>query len=372
MLNEISFKNYKAFDYGKIELKPITILLGANSVGKSSIVQLLLMLQQTSETDNYKSALKLHGEFASLGETFNLLKDKDTSKVLSLSFKFTSPELHSYLKSDGLKQLSASIIESYTFLERFFPENSDLFNKLEIIPKDLNLDRRSFKSFEIKSKQQLLDIINTLRIANDELFAKKKFRESLFFSNAKNYWIFGDRIYNVITSLKEVELTYDFLSSIKLLETKEFEISYDLKCFESKKDTFFKISTVNLMQNNKCILKLEMQPNPKTEEYTNFNLVSDFYRGELLNDRIQSEFEHSVNYNSTIFSVFSDCDSNFYNSENQRISSFSMAIFNILSKAIKSVDEDFDRDKINYVSPLRAHPKRYYFLDKANISTHLA
>lgn len=47
---------------------------------------------------------------------------------------------------------------------------------------------------------------------------------------------------------------------------------------------------------------------------------------------------------------------------------FSMRIVEAILKRIKSC---FDDKLINYVSPLRAHPKRYYFLDKANHSKSL-
>ncbi|MCL3781384.1 hypothetical protein EMN47_13420 [Prolixibacteraceae bacterium JC049] len=49
MLQKIHVENYKAFESADIPIKPITILLGANSVGKSSIIQLLLLLQQTGK-----------------------------------------------------------------------------------------------------------------------------------------------------------------------------------------------------------------------------------------------------------------------------------------------------------------------------------
>ena len=40
MINEIVIKNLKAFkDYEKLKLKPITLLYGPNSSGKSSIIQ---------------------------------------------------------------------------------------------------------------------------------------------------------------------------------------------------------------------------------------------------------------------------------------------------------------------------------------------
>jgi AAA15 family ATPase/GTPase len=47
-IKSISFKNYKAFFYKqKIELKPITILIGKNSSGKSSIAKLFTLLEKS-------------------------------------------------------------------------------------------------------------------------------------------------------------------------------------------------------------------------------------------------------------------------------------------------------------------------------------
>ncbi len=51
MLKKLRFKNFKAWaDSGEIRLAPITVLFGANSAGKTSIPQLLLMLKQTAES----------------------------------------------------------------------------------------------------------------------------------------------------------------------------------------------------------------------------------------------------------------------------------------------------------------------------------
>lgn len=47
MISSISLHNYKAFSNVTIPLRPLTILLGANSVGKSSILQMLMLLHQT-------------------------------------------------------------------------------------------------------------------------------------------------------------------------------------------------------------------------------------------------------------------------------------------------------------------------------------
>jgi hypothetical protein len=57
MIKSISFENYKSFkDRVTIDIKPITVLVGPNSSGKSSIIKLLSLLHQ-SYTDGKRGAL---------------------------------------------------------------------------------------------------------------------------------------------------------------------------------------------------------------------------------------------------------------------------------------------------------------------------
>ena len=44
MIKSVFFKNYKAFKEGEIELRPITLIVGKNSSGKSSICKLLPLM----------------------------------------------------------------------------------------------------------------------------------------------------------------------------------------------------------------------------------------------------------------------------------------------------------------------------------------
>ena len=49
MIKSLRLRNFKAFeDTGPLELKPITVLAGPNSGGKSSVLQSLLLLKQTT------------------------------------------------------------------------------------------------------------------------------------------------------------------------------------------------------------------------------------------------------------------------------------------------------------------------------------
>ena len=50
MITEFSTQNFKSWqDTGKLQFAPLTGFFGANSSGKSSILQILLMLKQTTE-----------------------------------------------------------------------------------------------------------------------------------------------------------------------------------------------------------------------------------------------------------------------------------------------------------------------------------
>ena len=50
MITELRARNFKSWeDTGKLQFAPLTGLFGANSSGKTSILQVLLMLKQTAE-----------------------------------------------------------------------------------------------------------------------------------------------------------------------------------------------------------------------------------------------------------------------------------------------------------------------------------
>ena len=82
-----------------MELRPLTLLLGANSSGKSSILHLLLMLEQTiNNSDTSTAAVKANGHSVSLGEDENLLKDRKHSLQMQLEFGIGSIEYINSIK----------------------------------------------------------------------------------------------------------------------------------------------------------------------------------------------------------------------------------------------------------------------------------
>ena len=58
MLRKLRIKNFKCLrDTKDLAIRPVTILVGPNSSGKSSLVQALLMLRQTTDSRDMTSRL---------------------------------------------------------------------------------------------------------------------------------------------------------------------------------------------------------------------------------------------------------------------------------------------------------------------------
>lgn len=63
MITQLAFKNFKSWrDTGRVRFAPITALFGSNSSGKTSLLQMLLLLKQTAESSDRNQVLDLGDE----------------------------------------------------------------------------------------------------------------------------------------------------------------------------------------------------------------------------------------------------------------------------------------------------------------------
>ena len=86
MLKSLKLQNFKAFqDSGHIDIKPLTVLAGPNSGGKSSILQSLLLLKQTLDAPPDIN-LSLDGQFLHFSSFSDLVFGKPPVSQASLSF----------------------------------------------------------------------------------------------------------------------------------------------------------------------------------------------------------------------------------------------------------------------------------------------
>jgi predicted ATPase len=84
VITELSFGNFKSWKRAeKMRFAPITGLFGTNSSGKSSILQLLLMIKQTVESTDRLQVLDFGNEKspANLGNFRDVIFSHDTSEA---------------------------------------------------------------------------------------------------------------------------------------------------------------------------------------------------------------------------------------------------------------------------------------------------
>jgi predicted ATPase len=90
MLTKLQVKNFKCFeDTGELELRPLTVFVGPNSSGKSSIVQFLLALRQTVESTDIRTAFAPNGSWVSLGSYPDFIFRHQWQRELEAMLEFT-------------------------------------------------------------------------------------------------------------------------------------------------------------------------------------------------------------------------------------------------------------------------------------------
>jgi hypothetical protein len=100
MITQLRAKNFKSWrDTGELRLAPLTGLFGTNSSGKTSLMQILLMLKQTAESPDRRRVLHTGDErsLVDLGTFFDLIHGHNSETPLELSFSWSLPDpLHVY------------------------------------------------------------------------------------------------------------------------------------------------------------------------------------------------------------------------------------------------------------------------------------
>ena len=90
-ITEISVAGFKSIEKGSIEIRPLTILAGANSSGKSSIIQPMLLMKQTLDDTTDPGPLRLDGPHVHFTkyEQFLHKTGVDRQQVLTVGYEFS-------------------------------------------------------------------------------------------------------------------------------------------------------------------------------------------------------------------------------------------------------------------------------------------
>jgi len=88
MLKSIKLINFKRYENIDVDLDhKVTVLVGPNSSGKSSIIKSLLAFKQTYDDQNEHSGFLSRGEFVDIGPFSEYIRNHDTTKVCHFIFE---------------------------------------------------------------------------------------------------------------------------------------------------------------------------------------------------------------------------------------------------------------------------------------------
>jgi len=352
MLTQIQFSNYRAFKRGQFQLKPITIFVGANSVGKTSLLQLPLILKQTaSVTDrNYKAALRLHGREVSIGNPKNFFFNQNTSENFEISLTFAS---HSFLRRikdlyyrDFLGFLF-SIIQYYEYSLRKISSTNKFVEKFAANAKRL-------ESQKPLTDEELQDFLEFLDIASKEVSKIPNDKRTSF--GFRHIAVRG-RVMRFdeppTVSALDLERTHRLLSALQKAVS-DTEFTYTAKIFltGSEEAKYLRINELALSQKNQDILKVVLQDGSVSK-------ISSAFCEDKYVDNYQKSLDKFVNPTSTIFSFFKN-----QKGEVDRYQ-YPELVRSIFFAAQNELSEYFEDENISHIGPLRAYPKRFYFLDIA-------
>lgn len=103
VITELGIGNFKAFaEMQRVPIKPLTLIFGANSSGKSSIIQSLLLAHHGMETGEYDvHQTRLAGELVDLGGFANYVHKHNIAQAVTLRFETLVDDQTLYENLDG-------------------------------------------------------------------------------------------------------------------------------------------------------------------------------------------------------------------------------------------------------------------------------
>ncbi len=145
-LQKIKVENFKSIADSVVELSDLNLLIGANSAGKSSLMQALLLLAEASNQRRHPGIVNLNGSLTRLGrfdEVLNMQNPDEKEIVLAVRMRDTGsqsdPSLYERLDrwhftfSPSSQPTSALLSEMHFDIEEDFPGGFHVVGTVELL-----------------------------------------------------------------------------------------------------------------------------------------------------------------------------------------------------------------------------------------------
>lgn len=146
MLHKLCIKNVKCFSDATFNFSPITVFCGANSAGKSTALQCLLLLRQSFNSSMLsRNALGLVGEYFSVGHAKDLINQAPQGEALLIGLD--DLEFSCDLKSINLDAYHIELNDIPSFAHSLFSSDFNYLSAYRLSPQnsyDVNCDTNKF------------------------------------------------------------------------------------------------------------------------------------------------------------------------------------------------------------------------------------
>ena len=120
-LRSIELKDFKSISHAKVDFQPLTVIVGANSSGKSSLIQAILALSQAVQSEDTTGHFPLNGELVRLGtfeETKNFISE-DPDSPIYISVDIQIEQYNAKLRRGHIQTGDIPADDSKFYLDKF-------------------------------------------------------------------------------------------------------------------------------------------------------------------------------------------------------------------------------------------------------------
>ena len=212
MLKNLSLKNFKGFQVlDDLEFKPITILCGTNSSGKSSILKSILLMRQSLESQTQESALLFNSKYTKLGSFDKVIYNHKMDEEIEISYTFSFEDIIEKAKNYKITVLIRDFLgidnnglknNTATYTMAFKKKNDDIIiskfeiksDNIELLLKHIednkyDLSCRNIYCYDKKNKNKGLSIKTNVELTeSNSLIPRIKISSLKDKSGEKNYY----------------------------------------------------------------------------------------------------------------------------------------------------------------------------------------
>ena len=351
-IRSIYFENYKAFKSAEIDLDRLSILLGTNSSGKSSIIKLLLMLSQTISSSSSIGIITT-GDLTDLGDVEDIFHNQDIKKNINIELRIDPVDISKYLKTI---ENSFDIILRKIVRERynhFISYSENISPDMKKMASEVFRNLRS-DEYSLSDKSEIAKAILRRLPVN-----KEHMSDDSEFLDPREYLEFGqgsiNSIINFILELKKLKYITSF--------------GYTLSYYNGD----IIIRNVYLKENENVALKIDfINWNTKKRQIT---FSSDIIDCEKINKQ-KSSVKKKLNISGLKVAWIRKNQPSINYPGSSLITSrvltskvFSGGVSYLISGLFNSVLlpslRDLSQSNVKHVGPLRFQPKRFFLIENS-------